>query len=412
MKKLFLVLLSSLLGYMTAGQVYADVKYVTNVRPIVQGLSCPSVFDSVKDEGPYAYSVKVTGGKPPYTYTWTAGNTVISGTGESYASVTLNHAQVAQDETPLGNFFMGVSVKDASGTDAEWTDDPNWMQRKSAGGSISFTCLVPSAQAVKSGSGPTTLEFQPTYPYYDMPVAEQVTPPSTVPSESQPVVTLPPNPCVGIPEGDAGARFTSISREVEFRRDCAKNAWNPAKMDTVLHVDDHVRTSEDSSAIIGFSDLSTFLLKADSEIVITTPPANDSKLKLVLGNIWVNVKKMAHNGTMEIDMSQAVAGIKGTTFVLSDDGKNSTLKVIEGTVTFTSKADGKITLVSMGEMMTVDKNGSQPKQKFDVAGETKLWDAVRAAQGLVPNNVIWYGAGAVVIILLSIVGYLKFVRRK
>jgi len=79
-------------------------------------------------------------------------------------------------------------------------------------------------------------------------------------------------------------------------------------MHTVLCVDDHVKTDEDSTAIIAFADLSTFLLKPESEIVVSNPPHHDSKIGLVLGNIWTNVKKMAKDGTMEVDMSQAVAG--------------------------------------------------------------------------------------------------------
>jgi FecR protein len=222
----------------------------------------------------------------------------------------------------------------------------------------------------------------------------------------------PPDPCEGITAGDSLARFTSISREVEIRPDCNKEAWTPAKMDSVLHVDDHVRTSEDSSAIIGFEDLSTFLLKPESEIVVTTPPAKDSKIQLLLGNIWVNVKKMAKNGTMEVDMSQAVAGDKGTTFVLSDDGQHSTVKVIEGTVTFTAKADNKITLVSAGEMVTADKNGVQPKQTFDVAAETKSWEALHPSGKSSPMNIYFWIGAAMVALFLLLIGYYKFLKRK
>jgi tellurite resistance-related uncharacterized protein len=102
----------------------------------------------------------------------------------------------------------------------------------------------------------------------------------------------------------------------------------------------------------------------------------------VAGNLWANVKKMVKDGSMEVEMTQAVAGIKGTTFVLSDDGTHSTLKVIEGTVAYTSKTDDKTTLVSTGEMEIADTSGSHPKQAFDVTSETKSWDAILAAEGV------------------------------
>lgn len=74
---------------------------------------------------------------------------------------------------------------------------------------------------------------------------------------------------------------------------------------------------------------------------------------------------------MEIEMGQAVAGIRGTTFVLEEDPKarTSTLKVIEGTVNFTSKADGKSVLVNAGEMSTATLKGAGPVGKFDVESE-------------------------------------------
>ena len=168
---------------------------------------------------------------------------------------------------------------------------------------------------------------------------------------------------------DCGARFSSLSGQVEIRHDNDPNGWFFAKMDTILYVGDHIKTSEDSNAIIGFADMSTFHLKPESEIVVTSPPDKDSKLKLVLGNIWVNVKKMMKNGCMEIDMSQAVAGIKGTTFVCEETGSSSILKVIDGTVTFTSKTNGEETLVHAGEMVTATEEGLQEPVEFDIASE-------------------------------------------
>ena len=227
----------------------------------------------------------------------------------------------------------------------------------------------------------------------------------TTPEETPtptPTETPTAEPCV-----DSGARFTSISREVEFQHEGDKDRWGPAKMDTQLCVDDHVRTSEDSSAIIGFSDLSTFVLKPESEIVVTLPPARDSKLKLLFGNIWVNVKKMATNGTLEVDMSQGVAGIKGTTFVLSETGTTSTLKVIEGTVSFTAKATGQTVEVSTGQTVQADATGLSPVTSFDVNAESADWaklgagTATGADSGL-PVALLAGLAGLVVLLLAGI----------
>ena len=66
-----------------------------------------------------------------------------------------------------------------------------------------------------------------------------------------------------------------------------------------------------------------------------------SKIMMVAGNVWTNLKKMWTDGSMEIEMNQAVAGIKGTTLICEEANGVSTLKVLEGTVEFTSKATGE-----------------------------------------------------------------------
>ena len=215
----------------------------------------------------------------------------------------------------------------------------------------------------------------------------------TVEATPTPTPTLRPTPTPGPTEkpcADAGTRFSSLSGQVEVAHEGPdKLVWDVAKMNTVLCVDDHVKTAEDSTAIIGWADLSTFLLKPESEIVCSSPPSHDSKIGLVLGNIWVNVKKMANNGTMEVDMSQAVAGIKGTTFVLGETGSASTLKVIEGTVAFTSKATGKTVAVSAGQTVQADRTGLSAVTSFDATAESADWAKLGAG-----TTAIAPGAGA------------------
>jgi ferric-dicitrate binding protein FerR (iron transport regulator) len=151
-----------------------------------------------------------------------------------------------------------------------------------------------------------------------------------------------------------------------------------AKREITLYGGDHIRTGEDTTGYIGFQDMSTFILKAESEIVLLVPENKDSKLKLVAGNIWTNFKKMVKDGSMEIDMDQAVLGTKGTTFVCSSDGKTSTMQIIEGTVEITGKADKKKILVSGGQQVTATSNGLGTPVAFDAPAAQADWDAVKA----------------------------------
>jgi hypothetical protein len=187
---------------------------------------------------------------------------------------------------------------------------------------------------------------------------------------------------------DSGTRFNSLSGQVEVRYE-SESDWHSAKLDDVLYVDDHIRTYDESSCILSFADMSTFLMKAESEIVLNSPPDKDSKFWLVYGKIKANVKKMMKDGSMEIDMSQAVTAIKGTTFVLEDGGAGSVLKVLEGRVSFTSRATGETVTVGPGEMATADAAGLGPVLPFDVDTENADWADFSDDSGNTGSGVSW-----------------------
>jgi len=169
---------------------------------------------------------------------------------------------------------------------------------------------------------------------------------------------------------DSGARFAGLTGQVDIIFNGKRRA---AKMGDVIPVSAVIVTEEDSSAIISFIDMSTFVVKPETNIIVSAPPEKDSKLKLVAGKIWANVKKMAKDGTMEIEMNQGVAGIKGTTFVCEEKDGRSALKVIEGIVDFKSKTNGNTVKVNTGEMVEATTNGLSEIAKFDISEESESW---------------------------------------
>ena len=189
---------------------------------------------------------------------------------------------------------------------------------------------------------------------------------------------------------DSGTRFSSISGEVGVRPHSDETAWKPAKLSTILEVDNHVITGEDSSCILSFSDMTTFTMRPESEIILNTPAEKDSKLKLLAGKIWVNVKKMIKDGSMDIEMNEAVAGIKGTILVCEETGGSSTVKVIDGTVSFTSKATGEVATINAGEKATATSSGLSQPQPFEIEAENADWEKYTPASGAAPS-----GAGPV-----------------
>lgn len=212
---------------------------------------------------------------------------------------------------------------------------------------------------------------------------------------------------------DSGARLSDISGQVEIACPPDLEAWDVMKMGRVIYVDCHLKTGEDSSAVISFSDMTTFTMKAESEIVIDTPPEKESKWSLIAGNIWVNVKQMVKDGTMKVHMSQAVAGIKGTTFILTETGSESSIQVIEGVVNFESRATGKAVDIMAGESVTATSTGLSEKTTFDISAEQLNWQAESSPLENKSSNTSSsstrpiYLAGAVLIAIFIGIAFLK-----
>ncbi|MDQ8154503.1 MAG: FecR domain-containing protein [Gemmatimonadota bacterium] len=179
--------------------------------------------------------------------------------------------------------------------------------------------------------------------------------------------------------GYSGAHFSGLTGQVSVRPDARPDAWITAKLDTELCTEDHIKTDDESTAILSLADMSTFILRPQSEVIVVTPPEKMSKVALAAGNIWTNVRKMMKDGTMEIDLNQAVTGIKGTTLALSTSPLASTVQVFEGTVEFRSKATGATVLVHAGESITATARGFSPVTRFDIARETAAWNALGAS---------------------------------
>lgn len=170
---------------------------------------------------------------------------------------------------------------------------------------------------------------------------------------------------------------TGLNGQVEWSPTGERNTWKLLQFGDKLPENAHIKTQEDSSCILSFPDMSTYAMKAESHIVLTTDPnTKRSKLSIAAGKVWVDVKKMLTTSSMEVEMQQAVCGIKGTTFVCEEVNGVSTLKVIEGTVELTSKLDGKAVLVEAGQQVLADGQGLSEVSAFNAETEAAEWNAL------------------------------------
>jgi hypothetical protein len=208
-----------------------------------------------------------------------------------------------------------------------------------------------------------------------------VEPTSSMPADTTPPVTTtaPPDDCdeveaTGPNRENAIVRFGDLHGEVNIRRNCEDDdAYVFAELTTPVRHDDRIRTRPRSGAILSFSDMTSFVIRENSIIVLDIASPRESKIGLVAGNVWVNLKRMVEDGSMEISMAQAVAGIKGTTLVAEETGTTSTVKVFEGTVVMRPRVGAEFSL-GTGQMVEVTAAGAGPVTDFDVTEELAAWD--------------------------------------
>lgn len=188
---------------------------------------------------------------------------------------------------------------------------------------------------------------------------------------------------------DSGSRFSDLSGQVEvYHYDYQKQEWEDTgdvcKMGMILYADDKIVTGEDSEAVVSFSDMTTFHMRPESAIVLDTPPERTSKLTLLMGKILVNIKRMIKDGTMEVHMSQAVTGIKGTLLVCRETGTSSEVSVLEGVVEMRQRATGKVQSVKVGQTLVATSGGFNAISEFDVGKERANWPSSSTSKTSVP----------------------------
>ncbi|MDD4858685.1 MAG: FecR domain-containing protein [Dehalococcoidales bacterium] len=211
-----------------------------------------------------------------------------------------------------------------------------------------------------------------------------VSPAATAPASTQPTA-----------KPDAyRPKFSGINGQVEVLLPGARE-WDFADLSSELPPGTRIKTGIDSTCVLSFGDMSTFVLKPESEVIVAEKPDAKS-VKTFKGNVWANLKKTVTDGTMDIEMNQGICGIKGTTIVIEEtaDG-TSAVKVIEGAVQVTEKTYKAVAMLSGGQTITANRYGFGAIAQFDVAAEAAAWDAVRAkAESATPARKAGTSAGA------------------
>lgn len=147
-----------------------------------------------------------------------------------------------------------------------------------------------------------------------------------------------------------------------------------AELNSKICIGDVIETRANSGVMLSLRDMTTYVLKSNSSVRIGDDDAKTSKIGILFGHVFANFNKMMQDGSMDIEMSQAVAGIKGTTLFISDDGKKSIVKVVKGRVEVKPKT-GKTIVLNAEESVVIQNGRAANKQKFIVTKEQQTWSS-------------------------------------
>lgn len=166
---------------------------------------------------------------------------------------------------------------------------------------------------------------------------------------------------------DSKIRFNDLYGEVKIRCSLDDNApFEFAEDDTEIFEDDLIKTEEESGAILGLEDMSTYVIKPESELIIHTEDGNVSKWEMIKGTFIANVKKMIEGKSLEVEMSQIAMGVEGTIFVVEETGKESRVWLMAGAVSVKSKKTGKVTKLQPGQRSITGTNGVVQVKSFNI----------------------------------------------
>jgi hypothetical protein len=171
---------------------------------------------------------------------------------------------------------------------------------------------------------------------------------------------------------DSGIRFSNISGEVSVRAGDDVLGWNFAELDEPMYHGDVLRLQRGAEVHLSLPDMTLFVLRGPAEIIVSLGPEKENKLLLLVGKVITNVKKMVKDGSLEVEMGQAIAGARGTTYVMEEDGTTSTLKVLEGTVSFKPN-NGEELLITDGQMVSATDGVAGEVKNFSIDDELSDW---------------------------------------
>lgn len=118
-----------------------------------------------------------------------------------------------------------------------------------------------------------------------------------------------------------------------------------------VHQGDQVRTGRDSGVRLLLGGSAVVDLGANTSMVVTRAgnSSSETRLKLFTGRLWARVSSLFGSTKFEVDSPNAVAGVRGTEFIMdvAEDG-GTQVTVLQGSVAVTASEGGPSQLIEVG----------------------------------------------------------------
>ena len=166
---------------------------------------------------------------------------------------------------------------------------------------------------------------------------------------------------------DSHIRFNDFYGEVKMRPNWKEDdSYEFVDIDSPIYECYRIKTEEDSGAILGLWDMSTYVMKPETTLIIRTEEDNTTRFELIVGTLWGQIKKMATGKSVECEMSQCVSGISGTIVAWEEKNGVSSVYLFAGKVDVTSKKTKKKQVLQPGQTTSVGKDGKIVVKKFNI----------------------------------------------
>ena len=150
----------------------------------------------------------------------------------------------------------------------------------------------------------------------------------------------------------------------------------PLQQGAPLHEGDVVQTGVASRAEISMSDGSTLRLgeKTRLELRVAPPTGRAFAARLWLGTLWARVHKLLEEESFQIETENAVAGVRGTEFLVETSGglHDDSVRVHEGAVEVRERSSAWTHRVEAGNQLSF-RRGLRPEgpKPIDPAAEAR-----------------------------------------